>query len=75
MVKVTNLKVEEQTSKGRRVRVDLVADESIEVEDLGTSGVGVIGLNDTDTMTMGSTCFTATMEFGMLDSTGNWRFQ
>lgn len=75
MVKVVDLKVEEQTTKGRKIRVNLIADESVEVEDLGTSGVGVIGLNDDDTMTMGSTCFTATMEFGVLDSTGNWRFQ
>lgn len=78
MIKVTNIVAVEsvnEKTKERLVRADLIADESVEVEDIGNNGASVVGLSDKDKLAMGSTCFTASMEFGMLDSTGNWRFQ
>lgn len=76
MVKVAKMILEKHLDNGGRlVRVDLLADTSLEVEDLGKSGRGVLGLNDTDEMAMGSTCFTADSELGVLNSAGNWNFQ
>ena len=76
MIKLDKIvSIDEVKSTHRIVRVDLIADESIEVEDIGTDASTIIGLRPTDVLAMGSTCFTAAMEFGMLDSTGNWRFQ
>lgn len=74
MIKVTKIKIEKITPEHRYVRVELLSDTAVEVEDIGESGESVTGLLPTDLMTMGSTCFTSEMEFGMLDSTGNWKF-
>lgn len=75
MIKVRELKVEKFNPDGSRdVLVELVADTALEVEAIGNRGSSVIGLLETDTMTMGSSCFTTTLEFGMLESSGNWNF-
>lgn len=59
----------------RIVLADLIADNSMEVEEIGNRCDNIVGLSESDTLAFGSTCFTATMEFGMLDSVGNWHFQ
>lgn len=76
MIKLEDCEVEGFNKDGtRNVKANLIADTSIEVEDIGTSAEKVIGLNKDDHLTMGSTCFTTEMEFGILNSAGNWRFQ
>lgn len=68
--------IEHLTPTGiKTVKANLIADTSIEVEDIGTDGSSVSGLCKGDKLAMGSTCFTVEMEFGILDSTGNWHFQ
>lgn len=59
----------------KTVVADLIADNSLEVEDIGNKAYRVIGLEGYSKLGFGSTCFTASMEFGMLDSEGIWRFQ
>lgn len=73
MIKVEKFIVEKH-GHHRIVKADLLADTAVEVEEIGANCDKIQGLKATDKLAMGSTCFTCEQEFGILNSTGNWRF-
>lgn len=76
MIKLKEIVNVEELETGKKlVQAKLIADESVEVEDIGTNGTNVIGLGHDYILDFGSSCFTTTMEYGVLNSAGNWRFQ
>lgn len=75
MIKLDTLVDIEGNEGGKRlVQADLISDNSGEVVANGIDCKNIIGLNDTDKLVFGSTCLTSDLEFGMLDSTGTWKF-
>lgn len=56
------------------VEASLKADTSAEVVSMGSICSGVVGLKDGTILDFGSTCLTAEGDFGMLTSSGVWKF-
>lgn len=76
MVKLNKIFEIDKIVDGKRyIKADLIADSSLEVEDLGTDCTNIVGLDKTSVLSFGSTCFTASLEFGILNSDGIWRFE
>jgi len=75
MIKARSIQFAGVTSAGKRkVDVFLVADTNTEVLAIGTNGTTVVGLEAGDEIQFGSMCLTASGHFGILDSSGAWKF-
>lgn len=72
MVRCDDFLVLSENDTGRDVKATLVADDSSEVT--MSTGEGIDGLRDTDRLALGSSCFTAKSEYGVIDSTGTWNW-
>lgn len=74
MVKVSETPViEEVRDNGVRVvKASLLSDTKAEVT--MSTGEGIQGLEDTDILALGTTCFTAEQDFGTINSSGIWKW-
>lgn len=74
MIKVDSMTLEGFNENGRNVKASLIADTKDEVIAIGNDAATVAGLTDGDKLTLGSTCFCANADFGILNSEGVWTF-
>lgn len=75
MIKCKGFDVEKYRDDNTKlVLASLAADDKSEVESMGNICSNVIGLNDGDEISFASTCLCTSGDFGMLDSSGSWKF-
>lgn len=76
MIKVdpSTIVIEEYKDDGRYVRCSLMSDNKDEVDAIGNDGSKVKGLQKNDKLTLGTSCMTSTMDYGILDSEGSWNW-
>lgn len=73
-VNPSTIVVEEYKDGNRYVRCDLISDNSEEVDAIGNDGSKVKGLQKNDKLTLGTSCMTSTMDYGLLNSDGEWNW-
>ena len=74
MIKAYNILIEKTRQDGRDISASLKADTAAEVTSIGNDASTVVNCLAGDKFVLGTTCLTATGDFGLINSDGIWTF-